>query len=54
MRKLVNLLIVTILAAPFYSNAQTNPGKISGVVKDGYEKIVVGATVTLLKAPVFL
>lgn len=51
MRKLFNLLILSnLFCLPLAGLAQTNPGKITGTVKNGTEKNLAGATVTLLHA----
>ena len=50
MRKIKNLLaLIVFTALSFASNAQ-NANKISGIIKDGNEKTIESATISLLKA----
>ncbi len=45
------LITLTAVCAGFFSQAQTNPGKISGSIQDGgNQKVIDAATISLLKA----
>ncbi|MEP6749048.1 MAG: outer membrane beta-barrel family protein, partial [Bacteroidota bacterium] len=48
MKKILGFLI--LLASSTATLAQTNPGKVSGHVIDGSQKVIESATITLLKA----
>lgn len=51
MKKLATVLTLIIcIAFSLESAAQNKPGKITGTVKTGQDKSIIGATVTLLKA----
>jgi iron complex outermembrane receptor protein len=47
MRKTLTLLMIFLLAASFFVNAQVKSGKITGVVIDGSQKIIESSTITL-------
>ncbi|HEY9361682.1 MAG TPA: carboxypeptidase-like regulatory domain-containing protein, partial [Chitinophagaceae bacterium] len=51
MRKILKMLAVVALSTVSISGfTQTNSGKISGMVKDGNEKTIEAATISLVKA----
>src|SRR4051812_31426341 len=51
MRKIFKMLAMGVFTAiSFSSFAQTSSGKISGMVKDGNEKTIEAATISLVKA----
>ena len=50
MRKIKNLLAMVVLTALSFASYAQNASKISGVIKDGNEKTLESATITLIKA----
>lgn len=50
MKKLITLLTVALIALSFDSQAQTNNGKVTGLVVDGNTKTIESATITLIRA----
>ena len=50
MRKIKNLLAMVVLTALSFASYAQNASKISGVIKDGNEKTLESATISLIKA----
>ena len=50
MRKIKNLLAMVVLTALSFTSYAQNASKISGIIKDGNEKTLESATISLIKA----